>query len=255
MRRRVTLRQLGFWYGVGAVILKPLALLFTRRRWSGMENVPQTGGVILAVNHISHADPITTADYVLYGCGRAARFMAKSTLFKGRGLVGQVMRGAKQIPVHRHTADASAALHDAVEALHAGECIVIYPEGTVTRDPEKWPMAARTGVARLALLSGAPVVPVAQWGAEKILDSYRKKGLHLLPPHEVHVVAGPPVDLSPWIGKPLTVEVLRDATAAVMADITRLVEQLRGEKAPATVHVHHSKRSLAAAQDEGRRSA
>ena len=255
MRRRVTLRQLGFWYGVGALVLKPLALLFTRRRWSGTEHVPATGGVIVAVNHISHADPIIAADYVLYGCGRPARFMAKSTLFKGRGLVGSVMRGAKQIPVHRHTADASAALHDAVEALHAGECIVIYPEGTVTRDPDKWPMLARTGVARLALLSGAPVIPVAQWGAEQILDSYRTKGLHLLPPHEVQVTAGPPVDLSPWIGKPLTVEVLREATAAVMADITRLVEGLRGEKAPATVHVHHSKRSLAAAQDQTRRSA
>lgn len=255
MRRRVTLRQLGFWYGVGAVILKPLALLFTRRRWEGMEHVPQTGGVILAVNHISHADPVIAADYVLYGCGRPARFMAKSTLFKGRGLVGSVMRGAKQIPVHRHTADASAALHDAVAALHAGECIVIYPEGTVSRDPDKWPMSARTGVARLALLSGAPVVPVGQWGAERILDSYRTKGLHLLPPHEVHVLAGPPVDLSEWLGKPLSTEVLRGATAAVMADITRLVEQLRGEKAPATVHVHHSKRHRSATQDDERRTA
>ena len=255
MRRRVTLRQLGFWYAVGAAILKPLALLFTRRRWAGMEHVPTTGGVIVAVNHISHADPVVAADYVLYGCGRPARFLAKSTLFKGRGLVGSVMRGAKQIPVHRHTADASAALHDAVEALHAGECIVIYPEGTVTRDPDKWPMLARTGVARLALLSGAPVVPVAQWGAEQILDSYRTKGLHLLPPHEVHVLAGPPVDLSPWMGRPLTAEVLREATAAVMADITRLVEQLRGATAPPTVHVHHSARSSAAAQDEDRRTA
>ena len=255
MRRRVTLRQLGFWYGVGAVILKPLALLFTRRRWAGMEHVPETGGVILAVNHISHADPVIAADFVLYGCGRPARFLAKSTLFKGRGLVGSVMRGARQIPVHRHTADASAALHDAVAALHAGECIVIYPEGTVTRDPGKWPMAARTGVARLALLSGAPVVPVAQWGAEQILDSYRTKGLHLLPPHEVQVTAGPPVDLSAWLGKPLTAEVLRAATAAVMADITRLVEQLRGEKAPETVHVHYSARHLATTTDDDRRTA
>lgn len=255
MRRRVTLRQLGFWYGLATVILKPVLLLLTRRRWAGMEHVPETGGVILAVNHISHADPLIAADYVLYGCGRPARFMAKSTLFKGRGLVGSVMRGARQIPVHRHTADASAALHDAVAALHAGECIVIYPEGTVSRDPDKWPMAARTGVARLALLSGAPVVPVAQWGAERILDSYREKGLHLLPPHEVHVVAGPPVDLSAWLGKPLSTEVLRGATAAVMADITRLVEQLRGTKAPETVHVHYSARHLAAAKDDDRRTA
>ena len=253
MRRRVSLRQLGFWYGLAAVILKPLALLLTRRRWAGMEHVPTTGGVILAVNHISHADPVVVADYVLFGTGRLARFMAKSTLFKGRGLVGQVMRGAKQIPVHRHTPDASAALHDAVEALHAGECIVIYPEGTVSRDPDKWPMLAKTGVARLALLSGAPVVPIGQWGAEQILDTYRTKGLHLLPPHRVDVLAGPAVDLSQWRGQPLTGEVLRAATNAVMADVTKLVEQLRGAKAPATVH--DPRGQLSAVKDDGRRSA
>ena len=253
MRRRVSLRELGFWYGLAAVILKPLALLLTRRRWAGTENVPPTGGVILAVNHISHADPIVVADYVLFGAGRPARFLAKSTLFKGRGLVGRVMRGAGQIPVHRHTPDASAALHDAVEALHAGECIVIYPEGTVSRDPDKWPMLAKTGVARLALLSGAPVVPIGQWGAEQILDTYRTKGVHLLPPHRVDVLAGPEVDLSPWRGQPLTAEVLRGATNAVMAEVTKLVEQLRDAKAPATVH--DPRGQLSAVKDEGRRSA
>lgn len=251
MQGRVTLRQLGFWYGVGACILKPLALMFTKRHWQGYEHVPATGGVILAANHISHADPIVFADYILYGNGRIARFLAKSSLFKGRGLVGHVMRGAKQIPVHRHTADASLALQDAVDALQRGECVAIYPEGTVTRDPDKWPMQAKTGVARLALLSGAPVVPVAQWGAQEILDSYRKKGLHLLPRRTMHFTAGPPVDLSAFRGRELTTEVLRGATDEIMAAITRLVEQLRGEQAPAQVHVHHPRSSL----DDTRRSA
>jgi 1-acyl-sn-glycerol-3-phosphate acyltransferase len=237
VRRRVRLRDTGPFMGFAILLLKPLLLLFTRRRWSGFEHVPASGGVILAANHISHADPIVLADFVLYGLGRPPRFMAKSTLFNGRGLVPTVMRGASQIPVHRHTADASAALRDAVAALQAGECVVIYPEGTVSRDPGKWPMAARTGVARLALLSGAPVVPVGQWGAEAILDSYRSKGLHLLPPHPVHVTAGPPVDLSAYRGQELTAEVLRGATAAVMADITALVEGLREERAPEVVHV------------------
>lgn len=233
MQGRVTLRQLGFWYAVGAMILKPLALLFTRRDWQGFEHIPASGGVILAVNHISHADPVVVADYIIYGNGRSARFLAKSTLFKGNGLVGRVMRGAKQIPVHRQTADASLALRDAVEALEQGECIAIYPEGTVSRDPEKWPMLAKTGVARLALLSGAPVVPVAQWGAQDILDSYREKGLHLLPPKKVHFLAGPAVDLSAYKNKELTSDVLRAATDEVMWAVTRLVEKLRGEKAPA----------------------
>ena len=219
-------------------LIKPALLLLTRRRWSGQEHVPATGGVILAANHISHADPLTLCDYVLYGVHRVPRFMANDTLFKGRGLVATVMRGAKQIPVYRRTADASLALRDAVEALQGGACVVIYPEGTVTRDPEKWPMSAKTGVARLALLSGAPVVPVGQWGAERILDSYRDGGFHPLPPKKVWVKAGPPVDLSPYRGRELSGDVLRDATAEVMRGITGIVEELRGETAPEQVHVH-----------------
>lgn len=233
MRRRVGLRQLGFWYGLAACILKPLAWAFTRRDWRGMEHVPERGGVILAVNHISHADPIVIADFVVYGTGRIARFLAKDTLFRGRGLVARVMRGAGQIPVHRHTADAALALEAAVTALQAGECVVIYPEGTVSRDPDKWPMVAKTGVARLALLSGAPVVPVAQWGAQEILDSYRTKGLHLLPPHTVAVLAGPPVDLARFQGQEHTGPVLREATDEVMRAVTVLVQQLRGGTGPA----------------------
>lgn len=252
MRHRAALRELGPWYVLGVLILKPFTLLFTRRHWSGFEHVPERGGVILAANHISHADPPVLADFVVFGVGRAGRFLAKSSLFKGNGLVARVMRGARQIPVYRETSDAAAALRDAVTALQSGECVVIYPEGTVSRDPGKWPMLAKTGVARLALLSGAPVVPVAQWGAEAILDSYRTKGLHLLPPHPVHVVAGPPVDLSAFAGKPLTGEVLRGATDAVMADITALVAGLRGEPAPAQVH---DPRQALPATDQGWRNA
>ena len=231
-RRRVPLRRLGFWYGLAACILKPLTWAFMKKDWRGLEHVPREGGVILAVNHISHADPVAVADYIVYGTGRAARFLAKSTLFKGKPLVSQVMRGAGQIPVHRHTADASLALRDAVAALQQGECIAIYPEGTVSRDPDKWPMLAKTGVARLALLSGVPVVPIAQWGAEMILDSYRTKGLHLLPRHTMHIVAGPPVDLSKYVGKELTADVLRGATDDIMKAIAELLVGLRGEPAP-----------------------
>jgi 1-acyl-sn-glycerol-3-phosphate acyltransferase len=226
-------RRLGFWYWVGIVLLKPPTRLLTRHTWSGREHVPQEGGVLLAVNHVSLADPVVVADFVLYGVRRPPRFMAKSEMFRGRGLVARVMRGAGQIPVHRAAPNAAAALHDAVAALHDGECVVIYPEGTVTRDPDKWPMLAKTGVARLALSSGAPVVPVAQWGAQEIHDSYRAPGLHLLPRKRVRLVAGPPVDLSAYAGKPLTAQVLRAATDDVMAAVTRLLEQLRGQPAPA----------------------
>jgi 1-acyl-sn-glycerol-3-phosphate acyltransferase len=229
---------MGPWMRTAAWIIKPVLLLCTRRDWRGHEHVPASGGVIVAVNHISHADPLTISDYLIYGVRRIPRFMAKDTLFKGRGIVGRVMRGAKQIPVYRRTADASLALRDAVAALERGECVVIYPEGTVSRDPGKWPMQAKTGVARLALLSGAPVVPVAQWGAQEILDSYRTPGFHPLPPKRISVLAGPAVDLSAYRDRELTVDVLRDATADVMKAITALVEELRGDTAPETVHVH-----------------
>ncbi|MFN2538889.1 MAG: lysophospholipid acyltransferase family protein [Mycobacteriales bacterium] len=230
------LGRIGFWYRLAVVLLKPLLLALTRRRWSGFENVPDDGGVILAANHISYADPLILADAIAFSTKRMPRYLAKASLFEGNGIVGRTMRGAGQIPVHRNTADASAALKDAVDALHRGELITIYPEGTVTRDPDKWPMAARTGVARLALLSGAPVIPIAQWGAQQIHDSYRRKGIHLLPRHDVIVQAGPAVDLEPFRGKELTSEVLHQATDAIMAAIREMLEGIRDEPAPAAVH-------------------
>ena len=233
--------RLGPYYRFAIAVIKPPALLLTRKESSGIELLPR-GGVILAVNHISHVDPIVLADFLLYEGGRVPRFMAKRELFRGNGIVGRVMRGADQIPVDRHAPDASKALGPAVEALRRGECIVIYPEGTVSRDPGKWPMQARTGVARLALLSGAPVVPVAQWGAQEIHDTYRTPGLHLLPPHRLRYRVGPPVDLSPWLGREMTAQVLREATDAVMDAVTRELEVLRGEKAPAERYVHRTKR-------------
>ena len=230
------LGRIGFWYRLAVVILKPPLLLLTRHHWWGWEHVPPSGGVIVAANHISHVDPMVLADAIVFSTRRLPRYLAKASLFEGNGLVGRTMRGAHQIPVHRNTADASAALKDAVTALHQGELIAIYPEGTVSRDPLKWPMAGRTGVARLALLSGAPVVPVAQWGAQEILDSYRTSGLHLLPRHDMRVLAGSPVDLSPWKDKELTTQVLHEATDAIMAAIRSLLEEVRGQPAPAEVY-------------------
>jgi 1-acyl-sn-glycerol-3-phosphate acyltransferase len=143
------------------------------------------------------------------------------------------MRGAGQIPVDREHPTAPQALDAAVAALHAGETVVIYPEGTVTKDPGKWPMLAKTGVARLALLSGVPVVPVAQWGAQDILDTARSRRISLRPRRPVRFRVGPPVDLSRWAGREPTAEVLREVTTAVMDAITAELEVLRGERAPA----------------------
>lgn len=228
--------RIGFWYRFAVTVIKPLLLVFTKRDWRGAENIPRDGGVILAVNHISWADPLTLAHFV-YDTGRLPRFLAKSEVFKAP-FVGRVVTGAKQIPVLRHTADAAQALGAAIDAVNRGECVVIYPEGTVTRDPDLWPMGAKTGIARLALTTGAPVIPVAQWGAQEIM-AYKEKRVHLLPRKTVRMLAGPAVDLSAYAGEPLTTEVLRAATEAIMARVREQVGVLREQTPPSEVHPMH----------------
>lgn len=224
----------GPWFRLVATVLRPLLVLLTKRDWRGAEHLrAQHGGVIVAANHLSWVDPVTFGHYVLDAGGRPPRFLAKAELFKIL-IVGRVIRGAGQIPVYRGTKDASLSLRDAVAALKAGGCVVIYPEGTCTRDPDYWPMAGKTGVARLALATGAPVIPVAQWGPQEILP-YRAKRLHLLPRKTVHVLAGPPVDLSAYLGGPATPDVLRAVTDTIMRQVADLLGELRGEAPPATL--------------------
>jgi len=222
-------QRVGFWYRLVVVVAKPLLRVFTKREWRGIDNVPAEGGVIIAANHVSELDPFAVGEFLL-DHGRPPRFLAKSELFR-KAPLKWVLVGAQQIPVSRNSVDASLALEPAVEALRRGECVLIYPEGSATRDPQLWPMKARTGVARLALLSGPPVIPVAQWGPEQVLP-YKARRPRLLPRHTFQVVAGPPVDLSPFVGKPLTAELLRAATDTIMWRVTKQLAQVRGETAP-----------------------
>ena len=141
------------------------------------------------------------------------------------------MRGADQIPVYRETERAADAYRAAVAAVRAGKGVAIYPEGTLTRDPDLWPMRGKTGAARVALETRCPVIPVASWGAQEILAPYSKR-LRLLPRKTVQVRAGRPVALEDLYDKPLTAEVLGEATTRIMASITAELEVLRGEKAP-----------------------
>lgn len=221
----------GLWLRVAVCVLKPLLTVFTHHEWRGREHVPTTGGVIFVFNHVSYADPPVAAHFV-YDLPRMPRFLAKASLFRVP-VVGWVVRGAGQIPVYRGTADASSSLREAKQALERGEAVIIYPEGTVTKDLDLWPMAGKTGAARLALETGAPVIPVAQWGAQRLYDGRTKK-VRLRPRTRVELVAGPPVDLSPWAGRPLTGAVLRGATEAIMARLTGQLAEIRGEHPPAT---------------------
>jgi 1-acyl-sn-glycerol-3-phosphate acyltransferase len=225
--------RIGFWYRFAVSVVKPLLLLFTKRRWSGAEHIPPTGGLIVAANHISYVDPLTLGHF-LYDNGRLPRFLAKQSLFEVP-FIGLVFKGAHQIPVRRGTADAAQALTAAVDALAAGECVLIYPEGTATRDPGTWPMKGRTGVARLALMSDAPVIPVAQWGAHRILP-YPSKRPRLLPRQTIEVLAGPAVDLSDFRDREQNSAVLSEATDRIMQRITGQLSQLRGEAPPTEIH-------------------
>lgn len=125
------------WRKLTIVILRPLLRALLKRDWRGRGNVPGEGGVIIAANHISEADPLALAHFV-YGSGRYPVYLAKSTLFETR-FVRTVLRGTGQIPVYRDRADASLALRDAEQALRDGECLVFYPEGSCTRDPSCGP--------------------------------------------------------------------------------------------------------------------
>ncbi|MFE5794807.1 lysophospholipid acyltransferase family protein [Streptomyces sp. NPDC056503] len=225
-------RRIGFWYRLAAVIAKPPLVVLFKRDWRGMEHIPADGGFITAVNHNSYLDPLSYAHYQ-YNTGRVPRFLAKAGLFKA-GFVGTMLRNTGQIPVYRETANALDAFRAAVDAIERGECVAFYPEGTLTRDPDMWPMPGKTGAARVALLTKAPVIPVAQWGANLAMPPYaRTEKFKLFPRKTLIVQAGPPVDLSRFDGLEPTPEVLREATETIMAAITALLEEVRGEQAPA----------------------
>ncbi len=211
------------------VIARPLVRLLTRRAWSGQQHVPRTGGIVVVVNHTSHGDPFLVAHY-LVNVSRLPRFLGKEALFR-IPVAGRVLRGAGQIPVYRETSDASRSYSAAVAAVRAGECVVIYPEGTVTRDPDLWPMRGKTGAARVALTTGCPVVPLAQWGSHRVLAPYGRRP-RLLPPQRVAIVAGPPVDLAAFRGREPGADVLAGATEAIMDALADLVGELRGASPP-----------------------
>ncbi|WP_309134073.1 lysophospholipid acyltransferase family protein [Cellulomonas sp.] len=213
-----------------ARIVRPFLFATTRPDWHGAEHMPTDRGFIAASNHMTEVDPLTLAHF-LWDHGHVPRILAKASLFSVP-VVGPALRATGQIPVHRETAAAGDSLRSAVDAIAQGECVAVFPEGTLTRDPALWPMVARTGVARLALTTRAPVVPIAQWGPQDLLPRYGKV-LRAVPRKKVTVVAGPPVELDDLYDRPQDSATLREATARVMAAITRQLEQVRGEQAPA----------------------
>jgi 1-acyl-sn-glycerol-3-phosphate acyltransferase len=230
MGRRTLTMPLGIPYRTAEVILWPWLMALTRRDWRGQEHLGTHGeGIVVSPNHISWFDPLVVAHF-LHDSGRPPRFMGKQEVFD-LPVVGQLISGAGQIPVSRDR-DPHRALGAAEAAVQAGECVVMYPEGTITRDPGVWPMSGRTGALRVALETGAPLVPIAQWGANKVIAPYARE-LKLLPPKLMQVTAGAPLDIDDLRGQRITKALLEEGTNRLMDAITGLLEDIRGENAPA----------------------
>src|SRR3954453_3641720 len=142
----------GWAFNLAVPVLKPVLVATTKRTWIDGEKIPATGGCILVLNHVSHVDPLTAA-HLVYDHGRLPHYLAKSGLFKNKAL-GAFFRAAGQIPVERLSKNAVGAFDAAVQAVHEGKCVVVYPEGTIPRDPDGWPMTGKSGAARIALETG-----------------------------------------------------------------------------------------------------
>lgn len=217
----------GFWVGVAAVLLYPLSAIgkVTQRG----NRLPREGGALVVMNHVSHFDPVVDGVFV-HRNKRVPRILAKESVLR-IPIFGRIARGVGTIPVYRGTNDAGQSLSAAVQTLAEGKLVVIYPEGTITKDPTGWPMYPRTGVARLALETTAPVVPVARWGTQAILNGYTKK-FRPFPRKPVTIVVGEPVDMSPYRGQEITPQLLRDVTHLLMERVRDLLAEIRQEPAP-----------------------
>lgn len=217
----------GIWVGLAAALLYPLNAIgkVTQRG----NRLPREGGALVVMNHVSHFDPVIDGVFV-HKNKRVPRILSKESVLR-IPIFGRIARGVGTIPVYRGTNDAKSSLSAAVEALDEGKLVLIYPEGTITKDPAGWPMYPRTGVARLALESTAPVIPVARWGTQAILNGYEKK-FRPFPRKPVTILVGDPVELAAFRGKEITPELLREVTHLLMARVRDLVAEIRQEPAP-----------------------
>lgn len=216
-----------------AAIIVPVVSLLAKIRITGRENLPAEGAFVLAPNHYSEFDPLIVA-VAVWRLGRAPRFMTKDSLFRVP-VFGWLLHRTGMIPVARASSASAAKLtmKQSKELVEHGRGVIVYPEGTLTRDPELWPMRGKSGAVRLALSGDIPLIPMAQWGTQKIMGRYQK-GLSVWPLRKpVQVIIGDPVDLSDLKGRAGEQAVLNEATTRLMNAITALLEEARDAKAPA----------------------
>lgn len=219
-----------FWLLAVAVV--PVVSFLAKITFVGKEKLPREGAFVLAPNHYSEFDPLVVA-VAVWRLKRAPRFMAKESLFRVP-VLGWALKRTGMIPVARASSAAAAkqTMVQSRELVQHGRGVIVYPEGTLTRDPDLWPMRGKTGAVRLALAGDIPLIPMAQWGVQEIMPRYGK-GIRFWPPRKkVTVVIGDPVDLSDLTGRAGDQAVLAEATRRLMDAITALLEPVRGEKAP-----------------------
>ncbi|WP_025272329.1 lysophospholipid acyltransferase family protein [Haloglycomyces albus] len=234
---------------VGAVIKSGLNIL-TKRDWRGVANVPLQGPVIFVGNHYSHFDPLPLAHF-LYNAGRHPHFLLKNSIIEVP-VAGPLIKATGQIPVYRGSKSAAESLRAAIAMLESGGPVIIYPEGTTSKDPDRWPMRGKTGVARLALETGAPVVPIAQWGSQAIFDPLAKKGKFRFGLRkQVIVSAGKEVNLDAWRGRDdLSNSDLQDMSNHIMEAVRDELASIRGEEAPPPLYDRHRDRKSQVRDEE-----
>jgi 1-acyl-sn-glycerol-3-phosphate acyltransferase len=219
----------GFWVGAAAAMFYPATML-GRRVYLNAERIPREGAALLVLNHVSHMDPAVDAVFV-HRQKRVPRFLAKEAVAKAP-VFGKIFIGSGGIPVYRGTTAAGDSLRAAHQALQEGKIVVIYPEGTITRDPEGWPKRSYTGAARLAIENDVPVIPIARWGTNYIFNGYTKK-LRPFPRRTVTHKVGQRIDLSGYRGASTkSASVLREVTELMMAEVTALLGEIRQEQPP-----------------------
>ena len=217
------------WWVVMAILYTPFSMMFKLKQLNA-KKIPQTGPAIIVLNHIAHLDPLAISKFV-FDAGRRPRFMAKQAIFDAP-VAGFAMKRMGHIPVKRESIDANDALSAAVKALQNGGVIILHPEGTVTRDPDGWPMQAKTGAARLAqLCPDVPVIPIAQWGFQEQINFYTKK-FKFFPRAKHTASVGDPIDLSAFKGRGTDAKTLHEMTDVIMKRLRHDLAEMRGVPEP-----------------------
>jgi 1-acyl-sn-glycerol-3-phosphate acyltransferase len=215
--------------GVVVTMFSRLALARQRGRRRAAQRLPD-GPIIVIANHTSYADGVLLA-LACRRLGRSLRLLAHSGVFRVP-LLGRLLGSLGFIPVARGGPDAANALDAAAAALAAGEAVGIFPEGRITRDRNRWPERSKTGAIRLALRSGAPIVPVAMVGAHDVVGRKRialRLLKNLVRRPRVDVLVGAPIDVRPLVGwnPDPPPEAVRRAADLVMGELVGLVADVR----------------------------